>query len=561
MAEEPIVQVCRSGASSLIKKFCDEIDLVAKINHAITFDPKQWKVSPGHHILALVINTLTGRDPLYRVERYYETQDVEVLFGAGVTAHDFNNDAIGRTLDRLHAANPKALMTSITLESLLTEDKPLIFAHADTTSKSLQGAYNHEKKDGVVHITRGYSKDNHPDLKQIMFGLITSQGTPLFGNVDHGNQDDPTWNADRLEDMFNELTPAQLAKIVYVADSKFFSKDNVLKAHGGNNSLKFITLVSEQHSIRSQAIETVLKSPDMTDIGRLSPKLDASEYKIQEWKQTFHGVDLRLVVVHSTQLFQTKKATFERALHKEKEKLEKEGADMEKKMFSCETDAKKAWKEWQKAHKKSLFPVECRIETTTRPAKREVPGRPKKSEQPKMETVYSLHIDIAPVPPEVMAEKEKQMGYFVLATNVLDQEQLPTEEVLREYKEQSSVELRFKFLKDPAFVDALFLNTPERIEALGYVLLIALFIYATMEKRLRLALEQSNIRLQPVRGHYTNKPTARTILLLLENVTTIFWYDRDEAKWRRKVTYNDEVQKVFDLLGLDSSFYTKVPNE
>jgi transposase len=50
---------------------------------------------------------------------------------------------------------------------------------------------------------------------------------------------------------------------------------------------------------------------------------------------------------------------------------------------------------------------------------------------------------------------------------------------MKEYKQQSSVELRFKFLKDPMFVDSLFLKTPERIEALGYVLLIALFIYMT----------------------------------------------------------------------------------
>ena len=35
-----------------------------------------------------------------------------------------------------------------------------------------------------------------------------------------------------------------------------------------------------------------------------------------------------------------------------------------------------------------------------------------------METVYALHIDITPVPPEVIAEKEKQMGYFVLATGL-----------------------------------------------------------------------------------------------------------------------------------------------
>jgi len=80
-----------------------------------------------------------------------------------------------------------------------------------------------------------------------------------------------------------------------------------------------------------------------------------------------------------------------------------------------------------------------------------------------METVYTLHVDIAPVPPEVIEEQERRMGYFVLATNHQDVAELPAEQVLREYKQQSSVELRFKFLKDPMFVYSLFLKTPERL--------------------------------------------------------------------------------------------------
>ena len=82
---------------------------------------------------------------------------------------------------------------------------------------------------------------------------------------------------------------------------------------------------------------------------------------------------------------------------------------------------------------------------------------------PEMETVYTLHVDIESVLPEVIKEHERRMDYFVLATNHRDASELPAEQVLREYKQQSNVELRFKFLKDPMFVDSLFLKTPERI--------------------------------------------------------------------------------------------------
>ena len=74
MAEAPLIKTFRSGATGLILSLCNEIKLVEHINHAVTWDPTQWKVSPGEHILALVINTLCGRVPLYRVEKFYEEQ-------------------------------------------------------------------------------------------------------------------------------------------------------------------------------------------------------------------------------------------------------------------------------------------------------------------------------------------------------------------------------------------------------------------------------------------------------------------------------------------------------
>ncbi|WP_411829800.1 DUF4277 domain-containing protein [Paenibacillus ehimensis] len=44
----------------------------------------------------LVINVLSGKDPLCHVKRFYRDQDVELLFGDGVTADDLNDDALAR---------------------------------------------------------------------------------------------------------------------------------------------------------------------------------------------------------------------------------------------------------------------------------------------------------------------------------------------------------------------------------------------------------------------------------------------------------------------------------
>jgi len=61
VAEAPIIKTYRSGATGLINSLYKEIGLVEHINQFVTWDEKQWNVSPEQHILALIINTLCGQ--------------------------------------------------------------------------------------------------------------------------------------------------------------------------------------------------------------------------------------------------------------------------------------------------------------------------------------------------------------------------------------------------------------------------------------------------------------------------------------------------------------------
>ena len=55
-----------------------------------------------------------------------------------------------------------------------------------------------------------------------------------------------------------------------------------------------------------------------------------------------------------------------------------------------------------------------------------------------------------------------------MATNVLNIEELTTEEMLLKYKEQQSVERGFSFLKDPMFLtDSVFLKSAKRPNVFG----------------------------------------------------------------------------------------------
>jgi transposase len=70
--------------------------------------------------------------------------------------------------------------------------------HSNTTSIALCGTYNWTASDEqfaeehphrcLLRITYGYSKGNHPDLKQFTYGLaVSAEGLPLIGEVRDGS--------------------------------------------------------------------------------------------------------------------------------------------------------------------------------------------------------------------------------------------------------------------------------------------------------------------------------------------------------------------------------------
>src|SRR5690554_2158018 len=81
-------------------------------------------------------------------------------------------------------------------------------------------------------------------------------------------------------------------------------------------------------------------------------------------------------------------------------------------------------------------------------------------------------------------EQEKEhLSCFVLISNIFHG--YSGDEILREYKKQSVVENRFKFVKHPLYVGPLWLRKNERLEAMSYVILMALAVYIILQRRVR----------------------------------------------------------------------------
>lgn len=68
-------------------------------------------------------------------------------------------------------------------------------AYSETASLSLQGLYEKSgSEDSLLKIEYSHNKDLRPDLKQLMFGLGSVDGLPLFADVMNGSTSDKSWN-------------------------------------------------------------------------------------------------------------------------------------------------------------------------------------------------------------------------------------------------------------------------------------------------------------------------------------------------------------------------------
>lgn len=137
-------------------------------------------------------------------------------------------------------------------------------------------------------------------------------------------------------------------------------------------------------------------------------------------------------------------------------------------------------------------------------------GRPAKDRQPD-EITYRIEGALASLP-EQYARKLQQKSCFILATNQLDSQALPDDELLSAYKDQQKVERGFRFLKDPLFMaSTLYLKSPKRIMALMMVMTLCLLVYAALEYRIREALKKHDQTFPNQKGRPTCTPTARWV--------------------------------------------------
>jgi transposase len=537
-----------------IARMCHQVGLIDIINENI---PCNTDIDLGTLVLGMVCDTLSGRSPLYKVEEFIEAQDTELLFGHPVDSNHFNDDALGRALDRIHEKGTLKLFTEISLSAVSAYDLDTSKYNFDTTSVNVWGDYSKdEPKSNAPKITYGYSKDKRFDLKQFMVSMLCVEGNiPISGKMQDGNSGDERLNNEELQRIAKLMGPLKqnIGECIYVADCKLINSTNLPLL----DDILFISRLPANFKGHNPAIERALSADNWEKLGVLaatpspSKNRQRANYKSYETTVSIENKDYRAIVIQTDHLDKRRTKGIENRRTKEKTRKEKEIKSAEKKDYHCPTDARKALEEIRKRKKNNYWHFLGEVESVPVHA----PGRaPKNGQRKIISTKYRLRLKLEENS-TYYEQKLRMAGCFVMITNVPTQK-MTSREILKTYKEQYGVEQNFSFLKEPLIANDTFLKKASRIDALTLILLISLMIWNLIQRQLRNSAEAKNGELKNLNKQPTQRPTGYLFMCQLAGIIVI------KHGGRRFLTRNGiKEQGVLYLkaLGFDEAIYTTPP--
>ncbi len=500
MSEEVEYQTERLDHLGIVAGVCKEAGIAEWLDKIA--GENRRSVSVGTATVAMILNGLGfSNRQLYLVPQYFENKPVEHLLGEGITADMLNDDTLGRTLDWIYEHDVTTLFAGLALQARQRFDIKAQYLHVDTTSFSVSGEYEScEEGDSVpIAITYGYSRDHREDLKQWMLALATTHDgdVPIFLRPLDGNSSDKEHLSAAVKEVMSQLReqlPQEQEQRIVVFDSGGYSEANM-------------------KSYNEAKIRCITRVPETSTAAKTALRLLAAKNQM------------------------------EKKVKKTQEKWEKKLWHLSVRSFSCEKDAEDACKQAIKG-KPSWLVATFTLQSE---ARYEHTSKPKKDASPQKifwHLVPTVSIDES----EVQAQIKKD-ACFIIATNILDEQELSHEQVITTYKEQGSVERGFRFLKDPIFfASSVFVKKPERVVALSFIMVLSLLVYRLAEHLLRSRLAETEETVPNQINKPTKRPTMRWIFQCFEGIDLL--HIRMGSRLQTQVLGLQALhQKVLRLLG------------
>ena len=503
----------------IVAGIIDSIGLVKIINNLLGSELGE-KVSAGHVVKAMIINGLGFvSQPLYMFPKFFESIPCQHLIGEGVKAEYLNDDKLGRIMDKLFLKGLDTVFLAITLNVVKKFKVSTSTSHLDSSSIHVHGEYNsilpeitfkNQKIDKSqnqeestiqsaqpITITHGYSRDHRPDLKQFIIELVcTGDGDiPIFLKAASGNQVDSSCFGQIAVDYQKQV---QVDSLI-VADCALYTEPN-LKLMSKMKWLCRVPLTIKS----AQLLVSTLPESEFSES-------ELSGYSLVAKTVTYGEIEQRWLVVQSQARKSADLQKISQKIITAEAKIKSQLRKLSQNEFACEADAIQALTKLSKQFKyHQIAQSEVTVKT--------------KNQIKNYHIVATITKDETQVNQAILSA-----GRFIIATNVLEENELDNVSMIYEYKAQQSCERGFAFLKDPLFfADSVYLKSPERIEALAMIMGLCLLVYKLAQRQIRAALYESQLTVKNQLGKSTDSPTLRWIFQCFQSI--------------HLVTFNQEVQ-------------------
>ncbi|QUH26184.1 IS1634 family transposase [Serpentinicella alkaliphila] len=464
------------GKAGLIAGLCQQVNLDTIFNkHLEQHQGRPTDISYGIMAQLMLINMADDHHPLSRMDEYFQNTDLETIFGIPIDINKLNDDRFGGFLDAMVDAGCLALYSELSVSAFKRYGIKLSNINFDTTSKVMWGQY--ETSDGtagVVDITFGYSKQKRFDKKQIKFALGTTQGICIDGLLLSGNADDKHSNIDYLDRavQLREQFELEQEEFFYIADSAAFTKAFLQKSR--SLGIELITRMPDNIKEGKKALEYAWLHLNELPTVEVPTSTKPSLYRVYETECVYQGIPLKMAVCYSEKLKFQKAKTLEKRILNESKTLEKLAKTMNQRSFACLEDAQLEINKLNRQELNKLQYHKVSIEIESQEIRRR--GRP--SQDTSKDTVGLKYT-------------------FTFAVT----------------KDEKS-------MKSPQFVNSFFVDSPRRVEALGYLLLILMLLLSVAEYLVRRGLENDKLTIVGPGKIKMDRPSLMAIYRIFFSVAT-----------------------------------------
>ena len=500
------------GFGPILRFYFEKCNIAQIIDENVPLDPRRKVLTHGQASVAMITGILFQALQLYRLCKFASDRTALSVILPGITPEEYFDDRLADTLDALFDYGIGNLETLVTQRMINEFNIESDLCHNDTTSASVYGECSKNKTANSIKISFGYSKKHRQDLKQLVWSLSVSSDSafPLFQQAYSGNKADVETYVEQWGNLIDLLGRRDF---LYVADSKIITKENMAYIH--DNEGFFIAPAPMYESYKTVFHEAL----DRHDHEILIPYKDKINRGFEIPLTISHETKdypFRMIILYDHGLFARKRRTLKNRVAKTKTAFKELNKKLNKYKLKTKESIDKACTSILKKYYTTDF-FEYRIKNepvvTYKNKKR---GRPAKNKEQEKIAVSTDHFSIKFKFDEAAFENALyRCGYYPLITN-RPKECLTIEAAMMAHKNQYKSEHTNRRAKSGYNLEPIYLQTPERIEALLFLFKIALQIIVLIERSARKNIHERDKGLNNFMPNKKDVRNPRTEYLLAE---------------------------------------------